>query len=139
MHINFKKIDLKAKIPYKKYNQDACFDLYALNNGIEKENYIQYYTGIAIDIPKGYVGLVYPRSSITKMDLMLKNSVGVIDSGYQDEIIFRFQKFGNNIYQKGDRIGQIMIVPIPQIELNEVNEFENKSERGKGKFGSTGK
>jgi dUTP pyrophosphatase len=90
------------------------------------------------------VGLVFPRSSIRKYDLALTNSVGVIDSGYRGEIQATFKKTnwlkGNESekYQIGDRIAQIMIIPHPQIEFDEVDELSD-TQRGDGGFGSTGK
>ena len=80
---------------------------------------------------------------MSKKDLMLKNAVGVIDSGYRGEVCLRFQvtglnKLGKNIYKVGEKIGQIIIMPIPQIKLVEVDEL-NDSDRGEGGFGSTDK
>ena len=99
---------------------------------------ISYGTGIALEIPKGFVGLVFPRSSIRKTDLILSNSVGVIDSGYRGEIQATFKRTGLTKYAVGDRGAQIMIIPHPTIEFNEVSELSN-TERGEGGFGSTGK
>jgi dUTP pyrophosphatase len=108
-----------------------------------------------MEIPNGFVGLVFPRSSIRKTGLQLSNSVGVIDSGYRGEIQATFNKlFGgegmydemkvnnpnhtNDWYAVGDKIAQIMIIPYPHIEFEEVTELSD-SERGEGGFGSTGK
>jgi dUTP pyrophosphatase len=107
---------------------------------------VTYGTGIAMEIPKGYVGLVFPRSSIRKTDLSLTNCVGVIDSGYRGEIQATFKKvFGKNDiridemdYKVGDRIAQIMIIPYPSVTFIESDELSD-SERGEGGFGSTGK
>ena len=159
MEIKFKKLVPEAKTPLKAYEYDAGFDLYAIS--IEKKDkYIEYKTGIAFEIPKGYVGLVFPRSSITKYDLMLKNSVGVIDSGYLGEILCRFHntieddstikiQYGsfwdeiknpypmNKLYEVDDRIVQIIFLKLPEISLVETEEFD-KTERGEDGFGSTG-
>ena len=97
------------------------------------------------EIPKGYVGLVFPRSSIRKTDLSLTNCVGVIDSGYRGEIQATFKKiFGKNDvrldeldYNVGDRIAQIMIIPYPSVTFVEVDEL-SQTDRGEGGFGSTG-
>ena len=105
---------------------------------------ITYGTGLAMEIPKGFVGLIFPRSSIRKTDLSLSNSVGVIDSGYRGEIQATFNQrslssqSGSFLYGVGDRIMQIMIIPHPEIEFEEVEELNN-TERGEGGFGSTGK
>ena len=109
-----------------------------------KDNYgnVVYGTGLAIEIPQGYVGLIYPRSSNSKTDLYLTNHVGVIDSGYRGEIMFKYRSINGllnaKVYQLGDRVGQLIITPYPQIELVESDELSD-SERGDGGFGSTGK
>ena len=160
MEIKFKKIIPEAKTPLKTINIDAGFDLYATSI-VENENYIEYLTGIAIEIPENYVGLIFPRSSVTKYDLMLKNSVGVIDASYRGEIRCRFHEtkeyngyiemrinntinkisdptVKRNIYKVGERIAQLVILPLPKVELVEVDELSN-TERGIGGFGHTGK
>jgi dUTP pyrophosphatase len=107
---------------------------------VKTEMYYEYLTGIAIEIPEGYVGLMFPRSSISKTKQILSNHVGVIDSGFRGEIRFRFKKLAwdnGDLYDVGDKIGQLVIMPIPAIELVEVDELSD-SERGEGGFGSTG-
>jgi dUTP pyrophosphatase len=107
-----------------------------------------------LEIPNGFVGLVFPRSSIRKTGLQLSNSVGVIDSGYRGELQATFNKlFGgegmydemkvnqmqpNDYYKVGDRVAQIMIIPFPPIEFEQVTQL-SETERGDGGFGSTGK
>lgn len=98
MEIRFERLIPEAKTPFKMIDVDAGFDLYATSIE-ETEDYIEYLTGIAFEIPEGYVGLVFPRSSVTKYDLMLKNCVGVIDASYRGEIRCRFAKVINDIYQ----------------------------------------
>ena len=104
----------------------------------EHGNYV-YGTGLAMEIPKGYVGLIFPRSSISKTSHSLRNAVGVIDSGYRGEIIFKFSINTHNspVYEVGERIGQMIIMPYPQVEFEEAFEL-SKTERGKGGYGSTG-
>ena len=101
---------------------------------------IKYDTGIAVEIPPGYVGLVFPRSSVCKTGLSLANSVGVIDSDYRGSISLVFYKGAELIeaYSYGDRIGQLVIVPIPEVEFVEAEEL-SETERGAGGYGSTGK
>jgi dUTP pyrophosphatase len=113
--------------------------------------------GIALEIPEGFVGLIFPRSSIRKTGLQLSNSVGVVDSGYRGELQATFNKlFGgeamydemkvnsashtniNDWYKVGDRVCQIMIIPHPTVDLIEVDEL-SETLRGEGGFGSTGK
>jgi dUTP pyrophosphatase len=112
------------------------------DNYISEEAFqITYGLGIALEIPEGFVGLVFPRSSIRKTDLSLTNCVGVIDSGYRGELQATFRKHKGVVstkYEVGDRVCQITIIPHPPIEFNEVNELSN-TERGEGGFGSTGK
>jgi dUTP pyrophosphatase len=141
MKIKFKKLNPNASVPTKAHEHDAGFDLTCVSKGLEGKSFV-YGTGLAIQIPEGHVGLVFPRSSISKKDLILSNSVGVIDCGYIGEIMFKFKRtlVGDslaNIYEIGDRIGQLIIMPIPSIEFEEVSELE-QTERGQGGYGSTG-
>jgi dUTP pyrophosphatase len=138
--VNIKKLHPNAVIPTYSKEGDAGMDLTSVS--IEHtEDYISYKTGLSFEIPSGYVGLIFPRSSNSKKDLLLTNSVGVIDSGYRGEVELRFKPILNNtrllIYDVGDRIGQIMIIPYPTIEFIETENLSN-SERGEGGFGSTG-
>jgi dUTP pyrophosphatase len=118
-------------------------DLVATSIISETDTQITYGIGLALEIPDGFVGLVFPRSSIRKTRLQLSNSVGVIDSGYRGELQATFNKINNNSqsendYKVGDRIAQIMIIPYPKVIFREVEELSN-TERGDGGFGSTGK
>ena len=141
MKVKVKKLNPKAIIPKYAHPTDAGLDLTAVSYERDSNNLIVYHTGLSIEIPEGYVGLIYPRSSISKYDLELTNSVGVIDSGYRGEILFKFRETTKdfpNIYIPGDRVGQLIIVPYPSIELEEADElsFSDRSDKG---FGSTGK
>lgn len=141
MKVNIKKLSEKAVIPKYSNHGDAGLDLTCTRMISVTKHQVVYGTDIAMEIPHGYVGLVYPRSSVRKYDLALANSVGVIDSGYRGEIQFTFNKLKSaspKIYQIGERIGQIIIVPYPQIEFNEVSDFEEETERGTGGHGSSG-
>ena len=100
-------------------------------------NYV-YLTGIALEIPSGYVGLLFPRSSVSRTCLSLANSVGVVDSGYRGEIMLKFGCSSTlSCYKVGDRIGQLIIMPYPQVQFEQVEELSD-SDRGEGGFGSTG-
>jgi len=92
-----------------------------------------------MELPHGYVGLLFPRSSISKTDHYLRNSVGVIDSGYRGEIKIRMSipALGARQYNKGDKIAQLLIMQIPWVDIVEVSEISG-SDRGAGGFGSTG-
>lgn len=138
--INIKKINELAIIPKYAHSTDAGMDLVAVSMN-ETDKYIEYDTGIALEIPKGYVGLVFPRSSVSKLDLVQANSVGVIDSSYRNSIKVRFKKLKDNgvcVYVPGERIAQLIILPYPMIGFNEVEKLSD-SDRGLGGFGSTGK
>lgn len=138
--INIKKTNELAIIPKYAHSTDAGMDLVAVSMN-ETDKYIEYDTGIAIEIPKGYVGLVFPRSSVSKLDLVQANSVGVIDSSYRNSIKVRFKKlkdYGVCVYVPGERIAQLIILPYPMIGFNEVEKLSD-SDRGLGGFGSTGK
>ena len=141
LNCNIKKLHPNAVIPTYSKEGDAGMDITSTEILSDTTTQVTYGTGIAVEIPKGYVGLVFPRSSIRKVELELSNSVGVIDSGYRGEIQATFNKTNglHSIkYDIGDRIVQIMIIPYPQVVFTEVNELSN-TERGEGGFGSTGK
>lgn len=151
MKVKIKKLVEDAVIPFYAKDGDAGMDLTCVN--VEYDPYTEceiYHTGIAVEIPKGYVGLVFPRSSNRKTDSYMTNSVGVIDSGYRGEILVCFKNRDcceclidvmlsrDNAYKKGDRVAQLIIMPYPQIEFEKVEELSD-SERGTGGHGSTGK
>ena len=141
MVVKIKKLNPNVVIPSYAKSGDAGMDLVATSIISEEVFQITYGTDIALEIPNGFVGLVFPRSSVRKTDLSLTNSVGVIDSGYRGEIQVTFRKHkgvASTKYEVGDRIAQIMIIPHPTIEFQEVDELTN-TERGEGGFGSTGK
>ena len=135
MKVKIKKLRERAIIPKYAKPGDAGIDLSAADRSV-KGIWITYYTGLAIEIPEGYVGLLFPRSSVYKTEQRLANSVGVIDSGYRGEIMMKFNRSMKE-YQVGDRIGQLIILPYPQIEFEEVKEL-SETNRGTGGFGSTG-
>lgn len=140
MEIKFKLLP-GASIPVKSHASDACYDLTAISvNYEETGKYIEYETGVAIQIPQGYAGFVFPRSSVTNKNLILKNSVGVIDSGYTGTIKARFWtniKQKPNIYSVGERICQLAIIKVEKVEWTQVKELDD-SDRGTGGYGSTG-
>lgn len=143
MRVRVKKLHPDAIIPKYAKHGDAGMDIHTVTRGeADKYGNMVYKTGLAFEIPDGHVGLIYPRSSVSKTPHSLRNHVGVIDSGYRGEIIFKFGWVGSSsdevqVYDKGDRIGQIMIMPYPKVEFVEANEL-NETDRGTGGFGSTG-
>ena len=138
MQVKIKKLNPNAVIPSYAKVGDAGMDLVITDIKGENTFDITYGFGISMEIPEGFMGLVFPRSSIRKTDLVLSNAVGVIDSGYRGEIQATFKKTGLQKYEIGDRGAQIIIMPHPSIEFQEVEELTN-TERGEGGFGSTGK
>lgn len=142
MIVKVKKLHPNAVLPSYAMGGDAGMDLTALENGNESKGYLEYRTGISMEIPQGYVGLIFPRSSISTRNLVLSNSVGVIDSGYRGEITFRFYRGKEQFsatYMAGDRIGQILIIPYPQVTLIETTSDLSTSQRGTQGYGSSGK
>jgi dUTP pyrophosphatase len=143
MKVRIKRLNENAVIPSYAKDGDAGMDLVATSIISTTSTQITYGIGLALEIPKGFVGLIFPRSSVRKTRLMLSNCVGVVDSGYRGELQATFNKINNdsvseNDYKVGDRIAQIMIIPYPPIEFDEVAELSD-TERGDGGFGSTGK
>ena len=139
--VKIKKLDENAVVPKYAKLGDAAMDLVAVSiQSINGGKQFRYGTGLAFEIPDGYVGLIYPRSSVVKTNLRLGNHVGVIDSKYRGEVSFIFDNIGyttEKIYSVGDRIGQIMIVPYPEVEFEEVQEL-TETDRSTGGWGSTG-
>lgn len=165
MKVKIKKLDKKAVIPTYAREGDAGLDLTATRTFEDEFGNIVYGTGLAFAIPKGYVGLLFPRSSNAKTNLALTNSVGVLDSGYRGEVLFKFKPMHNtmsrlkwwwqrkilkkdpltvtvdaiacNRYKVGDRIGQIVVVKHPHITFVEADDL-GETERGTGGYGSSG-
>ena len=141
MIIRFKKLHPNAVTPSYSRDGDAAVDLTAISTTYDEHNNLVYGTGLSLEIPNGYVGLIYPRSSLSKYSLMLTNHVGVIDSNYRGEIIFKFKDMTMNIdqpyYRIGDRIGQLILHKIPEMSFVEVAELTSTN-RGAAGFGSSG-
>lgn len=167
MNIKIKKLHPDAVIPSYAKNGDAGMDLTAISSTLQNDKftgYIEYNTGLSIEIPEGFVGLIFPRSSISKTSHILANSVGVIDSGYRGEITVRmkidsnplfvdniltreslseeekyfYEAYVTKLYNVGDKIAQLIILPYPNITFDEVTEL-SETERGEGGYGSTDK
>lgn len=138
MKVKVQKLSPSAVIPQYANTGDAGLDLTATSVVIKGDNLVVG-TSLAIEIPQGFVGLLFPRSSISKTAHYMRNAVGVIDSGYRGEIMFKFghSEDNPNTYKVGDRVGQLIIMPYPQIELIE-SENLSDTDRGTGGFGSTG-
>ncbi|MAR66748.1 MAG: dUTP diphosphatase [Crocinitomicaceae bacterium] len=139
VNVKVKKIFSAASVPSYTKKGDAGIDLVAIS--LKKcAGFYEYGTGLAMEIPEGYAGFVFPRSSISNTDHYLRNSVGVIDSGYRGEIKVRMSTplLGGAEYKEGDRVAQLVIMKLPWVNLQEVEELSD-TDRGEGGFGSTGK
>lgn len=139
MKIKFKKLHQDAKLPKHSKPGDAGLDLTAVS--IERRVDQQKHDyGLAVEIPDGYVGLIFPRSSVVNQDERLANCVGVIDAGYRGNIsaIFDMSTSGKRCYQVGERSAQMVIVPHVTVE-SEWAEYLSETERGAGGYGHTGK
>lgn len=139
--VKIKKLTPNAVIPSYSKEGDAGMDL-TITSIISNTTFeVTYGFGVAMEIPNGHVGLVFPRSSVRNFDLLLTNSVGVIDSGYRGEIQATFKKtngLDSLKYNIGERGAQIIIIPYPKINFIDSDNLSN-TERGDGGFGSTGK
>ena len=132
--IKIKIVDSRIRKEEIGYKSDgaAAIDIYALPT---KDGYFDgYKTGIAVEIPEGYVGIIVPRSSTGIKGYTIKNTIGVIDSDYRGEIkLHLFVPVTQKI-----RVAQMLIMPCPQFNIEFVESL-SKTDRGEGGFGSTGK
>lgn len=163
MKIRIKKLCENAVVPTKAHPSDAGFDLVATSRSFDENGNFVYGTGLAFEIPEGHVGLVFPRSSISKGDFSLANAVGVIDPHYRGEVTLKFKttlriaslwsmiklmfhrgaklnvfNSASKQYEIGDRIGQLIVIPFPDVEFEEAAELSS-TDRGEGGYGSSGK
>ncbi|MBM7855509.1 dUTP pyrophosphatase [Desulfohalotomaculum tongense] len=139
--VKVKKLHSKAKIPQRATAGSAGFDLHSIEGfTINPGEHRTIRTGLAFELPPGYVMLIYTRSgNAKKHGITLSNAVGVIDSDYRGEVAVLLYNSGQHpvTFQPGDRIAQAVVHQIPDIELVECEEL-TETERGKGGFGSTG-
>lgn len=144
MKIKIKKVNEDAKIPTYATDGSGCFDLYSVGYSVVEEGFpVVFSTGLAFEIPEGYVMLVFSRSGHAfKHEIRLSNCVGVIDSDYRGEVKVKLTQdhaFHNNWMdiKKGDRIAQAMVLPVNKVCFEEADELSNTA-RGEGGFGHTG-
>lgn len=138
--VRFKKIDPAASSPVRSTSGAAGYDLTATKIALE-DGLLVAHTGLALELPAGYVGILFPRSSISKYTLQLSNAVGVLDADYRGEVLFKFRYVysgQSTVYKVGDRVGQLVVLKLPEVELTEVTELTSTS-RGAGGYGSTGR
>ncbi len=149
LEIKIKKLHPDAILPKQANASDAGYDLVAIDDGtVGPEGYLQYRTGLAIQPPDGYHTEIVPRSSISKYDLALANSLGIIDNIYRGELLIRFKycvPFSHpntklalsRRYKKGDKIAQLIIRKTELAVFKEVTELST-TDRGANGFGSSG-
>lgn len=157
MKVKIKKLHPDAVIPSYAHATDCGMDLTAVSRTFDEYGNVVYGFGLAFEIPEGYAGFIFPRSSNYKSGLLLTNCVGIVDSGYRGEVMAKFVTRLNypsyenenkskirhiydedKTYNIGDRVAQMVILPYPKVEFVEVDELSN-SDRGDGGYGSTGR
>lgn len=144
MNIKVKKLKPGATVPTMGSKFAAGADLYSAEDAdvvIEPGETKFIGTGLAMEIPEGYVGLVYARSGLAcKRGLAPANKVGVVDSDYRGEIKVALHNHGKEaqMVEKGERIAQMVIAPYLSVNYEEADEL-SETERGEGGFGSTGR
>lgn len=175
LKVNIKKLHDDAVIPQYAHSTDCGMDLTAVSKTLDECGNMVYGFGLAFEIPEGYAGFIFPRSSNHKSGQLLTNCVGIVDSGYRGEVTAKFasrhvitrpRRLIDNIrmlfetekafnkpcagvisghcwddrfnYNVGDRVAQMVILPYPKVEFNEVKELSS-TDRGEGGYGSTGK
>ena len=137
-------MESQAVLPKKAHSTDAGFDLVATRITQEVDEagklILVYHTDLAVEIPEGYVGLLFMRSSVSKKSIQLCNCVGVIDEGYKGEIMGKFKVTTDalpRIYEPGEKFAQLVLVPYYTVVETEWVEELTETERGEGGFGST--
>lgn len=143
MQLKVKALHPEAILPTYAKPGDAGLDISTINHYFEKledgDYLCVYETGLAIELPEDHLGLLFPRSSVSKKSLSLSNCVGVIDQDFRGQVLFKFRvtkELHPNIYADGDRVGQLVVLPFPKMEPVFVDELST-TERGTGGFGST--
>lgn len=130
-----------AQLPTRCSKDAAGLDLYCpFHIKVPADSQKKIPLGVAVEIPKGYMGLLVPRSSMSKTPLRCANSVGVIDADYRGELSIAYENISCSDYMifRGDRIAQLIIIPIAIVDVEEAQTL-SETERGDGGYGSTGK
>lgn len=142
--LRMKKLREGAVLPQRQTEGAAGYDLSACLEApvtLQPGEGYPFPTGLAAEIPQGYAGMVFCRSGLgVKHGISLPNCVGVIDSDYRGELVVPLRNFGDGAYtiQPGERIAQLVIMPVLLPEIVEVEEL-SQTQRGQGGFGSTGR
>ena len=141
--VNIKKLDDRAVVPSLGSEHAAGADLYAILDEaltIEPHETVLIHTGLAMELPVGYAGMVFARSGLaTKKGLAPANKVGVVDADYRGEVMVALHNHSSipQTIEHGERVAQLVIMPYFKAEFNEVEELTD-TDRGEGGFGSTG-
>lgn len=144
MNVKIKKLVPHAEVPKKAKNGDAAYDVVATDYYYNSDyGFHEYGTGLSFEFSPEFVGLLFPRSSVSKKRISLCNGIGVLDSSFRGEVTFRFrskdpQAHEDDLYDVGDRIGQVMFIKREDVDFIEVEKLSETS-RGLGGYGSSGK
>ena len=138
--MDLQQLDFDLPVPGYAHHGDAGLDLYAACDALVTGLPVLIPTGVAVAVPDGHVGLVCPRSGLSTFGVTVANSPGVVDSGYRGELMVRLTTTSSTPYPvyRGDRIAQLLIVPVLRPAVTVVDRLDN-TERGTGGFGSTGR
>ncbi len=141
INIKIKRLNENAILPEKQHDSDAGYDLHSIEEIILRPNKIyKIRTGIAIQIPNHYAGLVLPRSGLSsKYGISLINTPGLIDSGYRGELLIPLINHSSNEYtiNKTERVAQLILIEIPEVKIEVTSDLDESDRESKG-FGSTG-
>ena len=157
IEVKIKRLSEKAVLPKKAFPTDGGYDMYATSIEFDDYGNIVYGLGWAFEIPEGYVGLLFPRSSTSKFDINMQNSIGLIDCHFRGEVKAKYRPTSTQpvrgaktncievyqantaeIYEVGDKVAQMVFIKLPETELKEVEEL-SKTDRGEGGWGHTGR
>jgi dUTP pyrophosphatase len=139
MKLKVKKIQVDAKVPHYSHKGDAGLDLFSSVDSVLNKGEVKAVpTGIQVAVPEGHVGLIWDKSGISLKGV--HRLAGVIDSGYRGEVRVVMANLGEKLFviKRGMKIAQLLIQPVMDVEVVEVDELEETS-RGQNGFGSTGK
>ena len=138
--MDLQQLDFDLPVPSYAHPGDAGLDLCAARYAVVTGETVLIPTGVAVAVPDGHVGLVCPRSGLSKHGVTVANAPGVVDAGYRGEVMVRLTTTSTTPYQvhRGDRIAQLLIVPVARPEVTVVDRLDDTA-RGAGGFGSTGR
>lgn len=142
--VKYKKVRKDAREPYRATEGAAGYDLYCVQKDYDSvAGATIYHTGLAFEIPEGHVGMLFPRSSLYRKDMMMPYSIGIIDSDYRGEVLAIYKNIRQTQYPYreeyniGERCCQLLIVRLPTVLWKEA-ETLSETDRGSGGHGSTG-